>query len=146
MTNPLVTNPPGPSTTAPQQYTIDTIVGNGAETSSLTTTFSGDNGPATSAELDYPKGVAVDSAGILYIAYSDNNRVRKVSQGVITTVAGNGTTSFTVTPLGDDGPATSARRNNPIGVALDFLGNLYIADTILRGIVSIPSVSSAAQT
>ena len=64
---------------------ITTVAGNG------TPSFSGDNGPATSAQLYDPVGVAVDSAGNLYIADRANNRIRKVSNGVITTVAGNGT-------------------------------------------------------
>ena len=71
-----------------QTYTITTLAGNG------TSGFSGDNGPATSAELSYPSGVAADSAGNLYIADENNYRIRKVSKGVITTVAGNGTRGF----------------------------------------------------
>ncbi len=67
---------------------ITTVAGNGIAG------FSGDNGPATSAQLNYPMGVAVDSAGNLYIADVGNNRIRKVSNGVITTVAGNGTRRF----------------------------------------------------
>src|ERR1019366_8984334 len=91
--------------------------------------FSGDNGPATSAQLSGPAGVAVDSTGNLYIVDQFNYRIRKVSNGVITTVAGNGTHGFG----GDNGPATSAqfRFSNggvPIGLAVDFAGNLYIAD------------------
>jgi uncharacterized protein (TIGR03437 family) len=89
-----------------------------------TTGFSGDNGPATSAQLYFPTGVAVDSAGNLYIADTDNNRIRKVSNGVITTVVGNGFGGFS----GDIGAATSARLANPVGVAVDSAGNLYIAD------------------
>jgi DNA-binding beta-propeller fold protein YncE len=66
--------------------------------------------------LNAPAGVAVDSAaGNLYIADSSNNRIRKVSNGVITTVAGNGTPGFS----GDNGPATSAQLNAPNGVAVD---------------------------
>jgi uncharacterized protein (TIGR03437 family) len=87
--------------------------------------FSGDNGPATSAELKLPFGVAVDSIGNLYVADSSNNRVRKVSNGVITTEAGNGTFGFG----GDNGPATNAQLYAPMGVAVDSVGSLYIADT-----------------
>jgi uncharacterized protein (TIGR03437 family) len=97
---------------------VTTVAGNG------TPGFSGDNGPATSAQLNNPSGVAVDSAGNLYIADQSNNRIRKVSNGVITTVAGNGTLGYG----GDGGPATSAQLTNPYGVAVDAAGNLYIAD------------------
>jgi uncharacterized protein (TIGR03437 family) len=95
--------------------------------------FSGDGGPATSAQLNGPGGVAVDSTGNIYIADSGNNRIRKVSGGIITTVAGSGPScSFTV-PCGgfsgDGGPATSAQLNGPDGVSVDSTGNLYIADT-----------------
>jgi len=89
-----------------------------------TTGFSGDNGPATSAQLHYPQGLAVDSAGNLYIADTLNQRIRKVTNGVISTVAGNGTQGFS----GDNGPATSAQLNIPVGVAVDSAGNFYIAD------------------
>ena len=91
---------------------------------SWTAGFSGDNGPATSAQLNEPWGVAVDAAGDLYIADGDNQRIRKVSNGVITTVAGNGTAGFG----GDGGPATNAELSGPTGVAVDAGGNLYIAD------------------
>jgi uncharacterized protein (TIGR03437 family) len=84
----------------------------------------GDGGPATSAQLNYPVGVAVDSAGNLYIGDMVNNRVRKVSNGVITTVAGNGTAGFS----GDNGPATSAELAAPWGVAVDSTGSVYVAD------------------
>jgi trimeric autotransporter adhesin len=90
-----------------------------------TTGFGGDNGPASSAQLYFPGGLAVDSAGNLYIADTNNNRIRKVSNGVITTVAGNGTAGFS----GDNGPATSAQLRSPFGVAVDSAGNLYIADS-----------------
>jgi hypothetical protein len=86
--------------------------------------FSGDGGPATSAQLNYPKGVAVDSAGNVYIADSYNWRIRKVSNGVITTVAGDGTQGFS----GDGGPATSAEFSGLSGVAVDSAGKLYISD------------------
>jgi sugar lactone lactonase YvrE len=99
---------------------ISTVAGTGAQG------YSGDNGPATSAQLNFPTGIALDSAGSLYIADYWNNRIRKVSNGVITTVAGNGTPGFS----GDGGPATSAELSNPSGVALDAAGSLYIADTL----------------
>ena len=99
---------------------ISTVAGNGMYGSS------GDGGPATMAQLAVPTGVAVDSAGNLYIADSDNNRVRKVdASGNISTVAGNGTADFS----GYGGPATSAQLSMPMGVAVDSSGNLYIADT-----------------
>ncbi len=87
--------------------------------------FSGDGGPATSAQLSSPWGVAVNSAVNIYIADSGNNRVRKVSGGIITTVAGNGSAGFS----GDNGQAVNAQLNFPQGLALDSAGNLYISDT-----------------
>jgi PKD repeat protein len=88
--------------------------------------FSGDGGPATSAQLKFPAGVAVDAIGSIYIADSNNHRVRRVSTGgVITTVAGTGTAAFS----GDGGQAISAQLDFPLGVAVDAIGNLYVADT-----------------
>jgi hypothetical protein len=97
---------------------ITTVAGSG------TRGFSGDNGPATNAQLADPTGVAVDSAGNLYIGDFGNSRIRKVAGGVITTVAGNGTEGFS----GDNGPGTSAELYGPFGVAVDSAGNLFIAD------------------
>ena len=110
---------------------INTIAGTG------TGSYSGDNGPATSAALYLPFGVAVDSSGWtflillsashnvsllgnVYIADSGNNRIRKVtvSTGIITTIAGTGSSSFS----GDNGPATSATLYLPTGIALDAAG------------------------
>src|SRR5262249_39586041 len=89
--------------------------------------FSGDGGPATSARLFYPVGVAVDGAGNLFIADTDNNRIRRVDgAGIISTVAGTGADAFE----GDGGPATSARLRFPSGVTLDAAGNLFIADML----------------
>ena len=86
----------------------------------------GDGGPATSAQLRSPYGVAVDGQGNVYIADFPDHRVRKVSAGgTITTFAGTGAGGFS----GDGGPATSARLYAPYGVAVDGQGNVYIADS-----------------
>ena len=87
--------------------------------------YSGDNQPATSAQLQNPRGVVTDAAGNLYIADFGNNRVRVVdSAGVIRTFAGNGVNGFS----GDGGLATAARLKAPIGLGRDPAGNIYIAD------------------
>ena len=88
--------------------------------------YSGDNGPAVKAELNNPAGVAVDTAGNLYIADSGNNRIRKVTagSGIITTIVGNGSAGYS----GDNGPAVNAELNDPTAVVVDTAGNLYIAD------------------
>ena len=88
--------------------------------------FGGDNGPATNANLNTPVGQAIDAAGNLYIADGGNDRVRKISNGVITTVAGNGVQGFS----GDGGPATSAMLNDPYGVAVDSAGDVYVYDSL----------------
>jgi uncharacterized protein (TIGR03437 family) len=89
--------------------------------------FSGDGGPAKSAKLHGPSGVAVDNSGNIYIADTTNNRVRMVNtNGIITTVAGS-TNTFS-SGVGDGGLATAANLDLPKGVALDSAGNLYIAD------------------
>jgi sugar lactone lactonase YvrE len=100
--------------------TITTIAGNG------TVGYNCNNGAATGVGLHNPYGVAVDGFGNLYIADYGNQCVRMVAAGAITTVAGNGTAGYG----GDFGPATSARLNYPTGVAVDSLGDLYIADYV----------------
>jgi uncharacterized protein (TIGR03437 family) len=93
---------------------------------SLQDGFSGDGGSATAAELNVAAGIALDSAGNLYIADSGNHRVRRVSSdGIITTVAGNGRPGFG----GDGGPAVSASLFEPNQVAVDSANNLYIIDS-----------------
>jgi sugar lactone lactonase YvrE len=93
------------------------VAGNG------TLGFSGDGGPATLAQLSGPTAVAVDASGNVYIEDAGNNRIRMVSNGIITTIAGGGT--------GDDGPATNAHLNFQFigpGMTLDRAGNLYFMD------------------
>jgi sugar lactone lactonase YvrE len=109
-----------------QDYVISTLSGIG--TSAMNTGspggFSGDNGPAIKAQLNAPKGIAVDSGGNVYFADTGNGRIRKVSNGVITTVAGNGSGANS----GDNGPALNTGLGNIHGLAADATGDLYIAD------------------
>ena len=117
---------------------ISTVVGN------YTQGYGGDGGAATSANLNDPVGVALDGAGNIYIADQQNNRIRKVStSGVISTVAGNGTSGYG----GDGGAATSAILNSPSGVAIDRVGNIYIADvenSLIRKVNTSGVISTVA--
>ncbi|MER6567470.1 RICIN domain-containing protein [Streptomyces sp. NPDC001093] len=91
--------------------------------------FGGDGGLATSARLNFPTGVAVDSTGVLYIADQRNHRVRMVTaDGNISTFAGSDPAGFTGVLDGDGGPATSALLASPYGLAVDFTDALYIAE------------------
>jgi len=97
-------------------YTIQTVAG-GDNT--------GDGGSALAAALGQPEGIAVDTAGNIYVADAADNRIRKIeTNGKIQTFAGTGTAGF----AGDGGPATAAELNQPYGIALDRSGNLYVAD------------------
>jgi len=100
---------------------INTIAGNG------TSGYNEDGATGTSAQLNAPRGVSVDSVGNIYIADTFNNRIRKVNTttGIITTVAGNGTFGYS----GDGATGTSAQLRFPAGVSVDSVGNMYIADT-----------------
>lgn len=88
--------------------------------------YGGDNGPATQALLNAPRGLGIDPQGNLYIADTRNQRIRKVTpDGLITTLAGTGKMGFS----GDGGPALQAQLRNPMDVAVDAQGNIFIADT-----------------
>jgi len=99
---------------------ISTWVGDGTGTPG----FAGDGGPATTAELNFPGGMYVDSAGDIYIADLYNGRVRYINgaTGIITSIAGNGSLVY----AGDGGPATMASLDEPCAVTADKIGNVYI--------------------
>ncbi len=118
---------------------ITTVAGTGAQG------YGGDGGAATAAQLSHPHHVTVDQAGNLYIADTENNRIRKVTAatGIITTVAGSGTQGYS----GDGGTAIAAQLCQPEGVALDGAATLYIADSCnltIRKIAdsSVPAIST----
>ncbi len=97
---------------------ISTIAGNGYAG------YSGDLGPATAAQLSYPAALAVDSAGSVYVS-DGGTRIRRISGGIVATVAGTGTLGFS----GDGGAAAQAMLNAPQGMAFDAKGNLFVADS-----------------
>jgi len=102
-----------------REGTLTLVAGNGIAG------FSGDGGPATHASLQFPQGVAVDAAGNVYFSDGWNHRIRKVTtDGLIRTIAGTGNYAFG----GDNGIGTSASVAIPQGVAVDSVGNVYIAD------------------
>src|SRR5664279_2772055 len=119
---------------------ITTVAGKG------TAGFSGDGGPATSAQLNLPYGLAVDLAGYLYIADLENNRVRRVGpDGMIVTYAGTGGQGSS----GDGGLATSAQMLSPRNLAVDSAGNLYISEFSghrVRKVTPDGRISTAAGT
>ncbi|MGP8214097.1 MAG: gliding motility-associated C-terminal domain-containing protein [Bacteroidia bacterium] len=131
---------------------ITTFAGNGFGNGTVTGGYSGDGGPDTAAELDWPSGVAVHY-GSLYIADQVNNVIRKViiSTGIISTVAGNGTGAGTGNGSysGDGGLATAAELTEPTGIVFDKSGNMYIADqgnNLIRKVNTSGIISTFAGT
>jgi hypothetical protein len=130
-------------TACPAAGDITTVAGSGMINGNGSGGWSGDSGPATKAELNYPYPVAFDAAGNMYIPDSANNRVRMVkTSGTITTFAGNGTNAY----LGDGGAAKSAELWAPSGVAVDVAGNVYIADTQNNVIRKVSSATGLIST
>lgn len=134
--------------------TITTVAGNYYHPG-LNYGYSGDGGPATNALFHNPTGVAVDGAGNLYIADYENEVIRKVTlDGTITTVVGKyqydpSVGSGKVGYSGDGGPATSAQLNSPFGIAVDGVGNLYIADSLnhlIRKVTPSGTITTVAGT
>jgi len=117
---------------------ITTVAGNGQKG------FSGDGGPATSATMDFPYDVTIDTKGNMYIADYANQRIRKInSKGIISTIAGNGERGYT----GDGGPATKATLNFPAGIDVDAAGNIYVSDqnnNCIRKIGATGTISTIA--
>ena len=103
--------------------TITTFAGSGNPDEGA---YAGDNGAATRARLNRPHALAIDAQNNVYIADTDNHRIRKVDPtGIITTLAGTSTPGFS----GDGNLGTRARLNRPQGIAVDDRGHLFIADT-----------------
>jgi len=99
--------------------TINIFAGTG------TAGFSGDNGSAIAAKMAGPYGLAIDYAGNIYFSDEGNSRIRKIdTSGIITTIAGTGVFGYN----GDNMAATNAELNGPGGIAVDHLGNIYVAD------------------
>ncbi len=105
-----------PDATGAPAWIVSTLAGDGVAGFA--------DGPGASARFKNPQGVAVDSSGVVYVADTANNRIRRIApDGTVTTLAGDGTTGF------QDGTGTQARFNAPQGVAADNQGNVYVADT-----------------
>jgi len=123
--------------------TISTFAGIGTNAPSPSCGYSGDGGPATSAQLNVPYTVYVDSKNNVYIPDTNNHVVRVVTGGTITTIAGiPGQPGYS----GDGGPATSAKLNVPAAVALDGAGNIYIADSSNHRIREINAATGIIST
>jgi len=123
--------------------TPSTVVGAGA--GGLTNGFAGDGGPASEAHLNYPKGIAIDDAGLLYVVDTENNRIRRVdADGTITTVVGTGKRGFS----GNGGPAVAASLNTPTCIAFHD-GAMYFCDrenAVVRKVDATGVITTVAGT
>jgi sugar lactone lactonase YvrE len=108
---------------------ITTFAGNG------TAGFSGDNASALNAQFDHPTALTIDSQGGIIVCDTNNNRIRRISGGLVTTIAGTGVQGF----MGDGGAATSAQLNAPTGVTVDSSHRILIADTLNQRVRAIDS-------
>jgi len=133
-----VTPTAAPSLSPHSISVISTIAGTGSAG------YSGNNGPATSAAVNHPAGLDVDSSGNVYFSDYGNNRVRKITAltGIISTYAGTGSVGYS----GDGGVASSAALNNPCGLSLDSTGNMYIGDVASHRIRKITASTSVITT
>ncbi|MGB8062784.1 MAG: hypothetical protein WCF26_12875 [Candidatus Sulfotelmatobacter sp.] len=128
-----------------QPGAIQTIAGTPTQTCDASTTGCGDDGPAASAYLNFPAGLALDSAGNIFIADTFDNAIRKVSaaSGTIQTVAG---TIGVPGDTGDNGPATSAQLDEPYGVFVDSSGDIFVADSNNAAIREVVAGTGYIQT
>jgi sugar lactone lactonase YvrE len=127
-----------------QPGTIQTVAGNGTACTD-TSAGCGDNGSATSAELNFPSGISLDAGGDIFAADTFDDAIREINatSGIIQTVAGTlGQRGYS----GDNGPATSALLDTPYGVFVDALGNIFIADTDNSVVREVVAVTGTIQT
>ena len=126
----------------PGTYTITTIAGTGGTAYATTAGSAGDGGPATNAFLNAPISVAIDSSHNIYISDSNNNKIRKISNGIITTLGGKANAGFS----GDGGPVVNALFNSPYGLWFDNSGNLFIADLLNQVVREVYAAGGTIQT
>jgi len=121
---------------------IQTVAGDGTTCATPAIGSCGDGGAATSAQLNNPQGVAVDSFGNIYVSDSGDRRIRIIStSGMISGYAGTGTSCNPYSGCGDGGPATSATLGNPWQIALDPAGDLFIVDSRANQVREVSAVA-----
>jgi len=132
---------PGAAPAQPS-YIISTIAGTGGTAYAITAGSAGDGGSATNAYLNGPVAVAVDSSHNILISDSNNNKIRKITGGIITTMAGKQNSGFS----GDGGAVANALFNSPYGLWFDTQGNLYIADLLNQVVREVYAGNGTIQT